>query len=79
MVSSINYLWVSGNETMFQDCFKLPPAHFMMIDKDLNVKMISYWSLKDKESTKSEDELIAGLTSVFEKKYGTSYGFRCTC
>ena len=30
LVSCLNYLWVSGNESMFNDCYKLPAAHYML-------------------------------------------------
>jgi asparagine synthase (glutamine-hydrolysing) len=33
LVSCINYLWVSGNETMFNGCFKLPAAHYATYTK----------------------------------------------
>ncbi len=67
MVSCINYQWVSGNETMFSNCFKLPPAHYMIVDKELNISVNSYWSLSEIQSSKSEQELVSELQSAFEK------------
>ncbi len=48
MVSSVNYRWVSGNETMFNNCYKLPPAHYITINKQTGINLIKYWDLDDK-------------------------------
>lgn len=47
LVSCLNYIWVSGNETMFNGCFKLPPAHYMIYGKSTGLKLVRYWDLKD--------------------------------
>ena len=47
MVSSVNYRWVSGNETMFNNCYKLPPAHYIIYKKGQEVKPVKYWDLED--------------------------------
>lgn len=67
LVSCVNYLWVSGNETMFQNCFKLPAAHYMKVDKDLNFEIKQYWELKENIFNQSEDEIKKGLQDVLEK------------
>lgn len=46
LVSCLNYIWISGNETMFNGCFKLPPAHYMIYNND-SLKLVKYWDLKD--------------------------------
>lgn len=46
LVSCLNYIWISGNETMFDGCFKLPPAHYMIYNGD-GLKLVKYWDLKD--------------------------------
>ncbi len=62
LISSLNYLWVSGNETMFQDCFKLPPAHYALIDVNKKIEIKKYWELKDKTFEYSnEKDLIKKL------------------
>ena len=48
LVSCLNYLWVSGNETMFDDCFKLPPAHYLLYSKNSGMQIHKYWELDDK-------------------------------
>ncbi len=47
LVSCLNYLWVSGNESMFNGCFKLPPAHYMIYDAKNNCEIIKYWDIDD--------------------------------
>lgn len=55
LVSALNYLWVSGNETMFTECFKLPPAHYLCYQADGHLKIENYWKLND------QDKSMAGL------------------
>lgn len=50
LISSLNYLWVSGNESMFNNCFKLPPAHYIAIDAELNIREAKYWKIPEKIS-----------------------------
>jgi asparagine synthase (glutamine-hydrolysing) len=47
LVSSLNYLWVSGNESMFRNCYKLPPAHFLKYSPDGKLTIVKYWDLED--------------------------------
>lgn len=59
LVKSINYLWVSGNETMFNGCYKLPPAHYMTIGADRKIEIKQYWEVEDATNKKlSEKEWI---------------------
>jgi len=53
LVSCLNYIWISGNETMFDGCFKLPPAHYMLYNKTDGAKLKKYWELEDKVAGKS--------------------------
>lgn len=46
LVSCLNYIWISGNETMFNGSFKLPPAHYM-IYRNGDINLVKYWDLKD--------------------------------
>ncbi len=59
MVSCINYRWVSGNETMFNDCFKLPPASYISYKKHSEIKLVKYWDLEDKSKLSSNENIIA--------------------
>ena len=59
LVSSINYRWVSGNETMFNGCFKLPPAHYILYNNQYGIKLVKYWELNDKAKLSSDENITA--------------------
>lgn len=67
LISSLNYLWVSGEESMFKNTFKLPPAHYMIINSDLSYKIESYWELKENIVNQSEEKHIEDLKKVIEE------------
>jgi asparagine synthase (glutamine-hydrolysing) len=63
LVSCLNYLWVSGNETMFKGCYKLPPAHFLTFTAKRGIKIEKYWELEDEQQASgNENEIIADLS-----------------
>lgn len=66
LVSCLNYIWISGNESMFKNCFKLPPAHYLrwLPGKEMEIKR--YWDLDDSKryQGKSERELVEHLENV---------------
>ena len=64
LVSSLNYLWVSGNETMFSGCYKLAPGHYMKLDSGMELSVKQYWTLKDSNEKKNESDVIEELTKV---------------
>lgn len=47
LVSCLNYLWISGNESMFNNCFKLPAAHYLTYING-EIKIERYWQPDDK-------------------------------
>ncbi|HEY9361615.1 MAG TPA: asparagine synthase (glutamine-hydrolyzing) [Chitinophagaceae bacterium] len=59
LVSSINYRWVSGNESMFNDCYKLPPAHYILYQKQTGIKLVKYWELDDKNRLSANENEVA--------------------
>jgi asparagine synthase (glutamine-hydrolysing) len=59
MVSSINYRWVSGNETMFNGCSKLPPAHYIIYKKETGIKLVQYWDLKEDINSGQDENVFA--------------------
>jgi asparagine synthase (glutamine-hydrolysing) len=64
LVGAINYLWVPGNDTMFRNCFKLPPAHYMMIKMrggKLEVDVKRYWQLDTKTVYENEEQTLQML------------------
>lgn len=58
LISSLNYYWVSGNESMFVGCYKLPPSHYMKISKDLSQTLKAYWEINDKEKSNVNEKII---------------------
>lgn len=69
LVSCLNYLWVSGNETMFNNCFKLPPAHYLLYSKDTKIQIIEYWELDDengKDKSKTERIISTEVADCLE-------------
>jgi asparagine synthase (glutamine-hydrolysing) len=68
LVSSINYRWVSGNESMFNGCFKLPPAHYISFRKNSEFKMVKYWDLNDKiKSSSNEPQMVDNIAQTIER------------
>ncbi|HEY5370803.1 MAG TPA: asparagine synthase (glutamine-hydrolyzing) [Hanamia sp.] len=59
LVSSINYRWVSGNESMFNGCYKLQPAHYILYQKQSGIKLVKYWDLDDKTILSSNENKVA--------------------
>lgn len=66
LIESLQYLWIAGNHTMFEDSFKLPAAHFMVINGQ-NYRLEKYWELNGEiDDTESEDQEIEALQKVLE-------------
>ncbi|MCU7550850.1 asparagine synthase (glutamine-hydrolyzing) [Chitinophagaceae bacterium LB-8] len=69
LVGAINYLWVPGNESMFCNCFKLPPAHYMVIDTNeetIKTGIIPYWKLDTRIQYTNEEQITDLLTNCIE-------------
>ena len=67
LVSCLNYSWVSGNETMFNNCNKLPPAHYLTYTIKDGLAIIKYWELDDIPSIiKSEKEIVKEVSNTVE-------------
>jgi len=64
LVSCLNYIWISGNETMFNGCFKLPPAHYMTYSKANGIKMARYWDLPDNVDARLSADIDAAAEDV---------------
>lgn len=59
MVSSLNYRWVSGDETMFNNCYKLPPAHYIRIKKNEKLEIVKYWDFEDTVTESVNEKILA--------------------
>lgn len=69
LVGAMNYLWVPGNETMFEGCFKLPPAHYMQLDtagSSLQPRIKEYWRPLTRVTYSDEKKTITALTECLE-------------
>jgi asparagine synthase (glutamine-hydrolysing) len=69
LVAAMNYLWVPGNETMFRNCFKLPAAHYMIIDTRaalIRAEPKCYWNLNTDIRYRNENDAVEALTKCFE-------------
>jgi asparagine synthase (glutamine-hydrolysing) len=69
LTGAMNYLWVPGNETMFRNCHKLPPAHYMTIDTlaKLPIPLLyQYWELNTKTTITDENQAIKELSKSME-------------
>lgn len=61
LASCLNYLWVSGNESMFEGTFKLPPAHYMIVKPDGGKELKKYWQLEENTIHANESATIQKL------------------
>jgi asparagine synthase (glutamine-hydrolysing) len=69
LVGAMNYLWVPGNETMFEGCSKLPPAHFLRLDVSgpvLRPVIKEYWRPLTRVVRTDEKATIEALTECLE-------------
>ena len=66
LLSSLNYVWVSGNESIFETCQKLPPGHYMFVAPSLKTKVVKYWEIEDMiDYSHDEDYFIQHIQDEF--------------
>jgi asparagine synthase (glutamine-hydrolysing) len=69
LVAAMNYLWVPGNETMFRNCFKLPAAHYLIINTKTDVlktELSCYWNLQTEIRYYNEKDAMTAITDSME-------------
>ena len=67
LVASLNYLWIPGNESIFEEFNKLPPAHYFTFDiGSAEIEFHKYWNLPNEIHNKTEAEIIEELGFEFE-------------
>lgn len=67
LIASLNYLWIPGNDTIFKEFSKLPPAHYLTFDITNSIFEIKkYWTLPTTIKCYDEDELVEKLASEFD-------------
>jgi asparagine synthase (glutamine-hydrolysing) len=70
LMASINYLWIPGNETMFEGCFKLPPANYFLIntrEATITAEPVCYWKLDTAVKYKDESVATEALADCIQK------------
>ncbi|MBN1183552.1 MAG: asparagine synthase (glutamine-hydrolyzing) [Bacteroidales bacterium] len=66
LIASLNYLWIPGNETMFEGCSKLPPANYLFLDSLGNLMIKKYWELGEETLSNDYVSLELSLKNVLE-------------
>ena len=69
LVGAMTYLWVPGQETMFEGCSKLAPAHFLQLDTAtpvLEPRIQEYWHPGTTITHVREEEAVRALTDCME-------------
>ncbi|KYP13261.1 asparagine synthase (glutamine-hydrolyzing), partial [Flavihumibacter sp. CACIAM 22H1] len=68
LVSALNYSWVSGNQSMFRNCYKLPPGHYMLYHPDQRMELVRYYDLQPSSnpSYQSEEAIVADIKQTVE-------------
>lgn len=67
LIASLNYLWIPGNDSIFEEFNKLPPAHYFNLDINTSeIEFHKYWNLPVTIHNKNEKEIIEELAFEFE-------------
>ena len=67
LIASINYLWIPGDESIFEEFKKLHHAHYFNNDVvNSKINFQRYWNLQTKITNKSELEILKELNYEFE-------------
>ncbi|MGE5106258.1 MAG: asparagine synthase (glutamine-hydrolyzing) [Sphingobacteriales bacterium] len=69
LLGAINYLWIPGNDSIFNNCFKIPAAHYVILDTVSETPKITckqYWEPGNSILYKDEPEAIHKLTECIE-------------
>ncbi len=67
LTASLNYLWIPGNESMFQEIQKLPPGNFTTIDIKGNFHLTPYYSPSNLITFSHEQEAVDILDEILQK------------
>lgn len=69
LVSSLNYVWVSGNESMFESVRKLPPSHYLLKKPGMAPVISRYWDYSgynEELNRRAVPELAEKIGNLFE-------------
>jgi asparagine synthase (glutamine-hydrolysing) len=64
----LTYLYIPTPKSLYKNCFKLPPAHYLEFDiASKNTKLNCYWTLSTKTTERSLDEAKDELLRLLQK------------
>ena len=70
LVGSMNFVWAPGNDTMFKNVHKLPPGHYMNVQKDGQFDIGRYYDPENKIRDISENEALEQLDAIMDESVG---------
>ena len=75
----LQYSYITAPHSIFENTYKLEPGHFLIIDKDGNIKKQKYWDIeeyfrigkeeKDTWLRRSEEELVGELDQLLTESF----------
>jgi asparagine synthase (glutamine-hydrolysing) len=68
ILKTLGSISTNTNTTVYKDIYKLPPAHYIKIDKDLNFNISRYWKMEEFEvKSQKIDDCIDNFNNLFQK------------
>jgi asparagine synthase (glutamine-hydrolysing) len=67
LVNFLIYRYIPVPETIYQNVFKLPPAHVMEIDSELKPKLSEYWLLEAAEKKSDSHSFAEQISAMLEQ------------
>jgi asparagine synthase (glutamine-hydrolysing) len=68
LLKTIASISSNTNTTIYKDIYKLPPAHYIKIDKDLNFSISRYWKMEEFEVKPQKfNDCIDNFNNLFQK------------
>lgn len=70
LASALNYLWVYGDDSIFKQAKKLPPAHFLffkIINGGITKSIKRYWELQAGQTSLPEKDIQEKLQDIIER------------
>ena len=64
------YRYIPSPNTIFENIFKIKPAHFLEIDSDLHLSETEYFKLSISDSKQSQKKLVKEIDNLLRKSVG---------
>ena len=61
------YRYIPSPNTIFQNIFKIPPAHYLEIDKDFNISQKKYFEIKIDNQKQRKNKLIKEVENLIKE------------